>query len=94
MKENVRKAEEDSKTKDSKITAVEEELSELRETAASADDTSKDELKKLSDQLHNSMEQEKALRSELEAAKNLKETLQNKESELKKVCVCLSLFLV
>ena len=66
LKEQLRKADEESKLKDSKISSLQDEVSKLQKSAESSSETSKNELKKLSEELERSKEQEKALRSELE----------------------------
>lgn len=69
MEENLRKADEESRSKDSKISFLEEEMLKLKKSAEAAGETSRNELKQLSEELDRSKEQEKALRTELEVAK-------------------------
>ena len=66
LKENLRKADENSKSKESTISSLQEEVSRLEKSAETSSETSKNELQKLSEELERSKEQEKVLRSELE----------------------------
>ena len=69
LKGNVRKAEEESKAKDSRISSLQEDVSKLQGSVESSAESSKKALKKLSEELENSKGQEKDLRAQLEATK-------------------------
>ena len=66
LKENLRKADENRKSKESTISSLQEEVSRLQKSVETSSETSKNELQKLSEELERSKEQEKVLRSELE----------------------------
>ena len=65
----MKKASDESKTKDGKINSLQLELSTLKTAAATSSDESKNELKKLSAEVERLKAQEKTLGDELEAAK-------------------------
>ena len=70
LKEDIRKASDESKSKDTKINSLQLELSTLKKAAAKSSVDSKNELKKLSDEVERYKDEKKSLEKELEAAKN------------------------
>lgn len=66
----MKKASEGSKSKDSKINALQLELSTLKKAAATSSNESRKELEKLSIELERLKEQKKALKDELDETKN------------------------